>query len=111
MYDSAIKFQCPGGVGELTPSAHLVAMANWLRVRFSTVLLTSAVSCAICVDDVEGGGPGRSATTSAGVIIQDFTFPKNGSMGGRGGFSRLFQAVCPRATAASANACHCGAEP
>jgi len=110
-YDSAMKFQCPGGVGELTPSAHLVAIASWLRVRFSTVFLTSAVSCAMRGDDVDGGGPGRSRTISSGVIIQAFTLPKTGSMGGRGGNSWLFHGISPRAVAVSAIACHIAGDP
>ena len=68
---------------------------------------TSATSCAICEDEVEGGGPGRSRATSVGVIIQASTLPKFGSIGGRGGVSRLFQGISPRAAAASASACHC----
>ena len=56
---------------------------------------TSAVSCFICADDVEGGGPGRSATISAGVMAQARTWPKNGSIGGRAGVSWLSQGISP----------------
>src|SRR4249920_1629411 len=100
-----MAFQCPGGVGVLTPSAHLYTMASWSRVRFSTELFTSASSCAIFPDDVEGGAGGRSFTMSVGVIIQAFTWPNRGSIGGRGGDSMLFHGVSPRAAAAFASAC------
>ena len=49
-----------------------------------------------CAEEVEGGGPGLSATMSAGVIIQPLTCPKAGSMGARGGVSRLCHAISPR---------------
>ena len=68
--------------------------------------LTSAVACFMASEEVEGGGPGRSFTISAGDIIHAFTWPKNGSIGGRGGVSWLFQGISPRAVAASASACH-----
>ena len=32
-YGAAMKFQCPGGVGELRPSDHLKAMASSSRDR------------------------------------------------------------------------------
>ena len=60
-------------------------MASCSRERWSTVSFTSASCCRICADEVDGGGPGRSFATSLGVIIQAFTWPKFGSIGGRGG--------------------------
>ena len=48
---------------------------------------------------------------SSGVIIQAFTLPKSGSIGGRGGISRLFHGISPRAVAASASACRSRALP
>ena len=59
---------------------------------------------AICADEVDGGGPGRSRTMSSGVIIQVRTLPKSGSIGGRGGVSMLLQGISPRASAPSASA-------
>ena len=75
------------------------------------VRLTSASSCAIWAEDVDGGRAGRSFTTSVGVIIHARTLPKFGSIGGRAGDSRLFQGTSPRAAAASARACHCAGVP
>src|SRR5580765_4764829 len=100
-----MKFQCPGGVGVLTPSAHLYTMATWSRVRWVTACLTSARSFAISADDVDGAKPGRSLTMSSGVIIQALILPNSGSIGGRGGFSRLLHGISPRALTASDNAC------
>ena len=62
-------------------------------------------------DEVDGASPGRSLTMSSGVIIQALTFPKSGSIGGRGGISRLFHAISPRATVLSASAFHSAASP
>ncbi len=73
--------------------------------------LTSASSCAIWAEEVDGGGAGRSFTTSVAVIIHARTLPKFGSIGGRAGDSRLFQGTSPRAAAASARACHCAGVP
>jgi hypothetical protein len=42
---------------------------------------------------------------SVGVIIQALTWLKRGSIGGRGGDSRLFHGVSPRADVAAASAC------
>src|SRR4029077_11664489 len=108
-YGRARKTQWPGGVGELTPSAHLVAIASCCRVRCFNTSLTSATSFAINPDEVDGGGAGRSLTMSSGVIIQAFTFPNSGSIGGGGGFSSLSQAISPRADAAAAIACQIAA--
>src|SRR5579862_591734 len=47
--------------------------------------------------EVEGGGPGLNDTTVAESNKKGFTFPNNGSIGGRAGTSRLFHGVCPAA--------------
>ena len=87
---------------------------RWRAPRASRdrrTVCTSATSRAIKADEVDGGGPGRSLTMSAGVIIQVRTLPKTGSIGGRAGTSMLFHGISPRAAAAFANACHSAGEP
>ncbi len=111
MYDSAMKSQWPGGVGVLAPSAHLIAIARCSRVRWVTMSLTSARSRCISGDVAIGGGPGRSLTSSSGVIIQVFTLPNSGSIGGRAGMSWLIHGTSPRALAASVSDCQIAALP
>src|SRR5258705_6291552 len=110
-YSSATSFQCPGGEYVPAPSFHFCAIASWAEVRCSTVRLTSAVSSFICCDAVDGGGGGRWATISAGVMFHARTWPNNGSIGGRAGMSWLTQATSPRAVAESASAFHKTADP
>ncbi len=73
--------------------------------------MTSASSCRICSEFVDGGAGGRSLAKSVDVIIHACTWPKLGSIGGRAGDSRLFHATSPRASAALASACHCAGVP
>ena len=69
-YSSATSFQCPGGEYVPAPSFHFCAIASCAFVRCSTVRFTSAVSSFICCELVDGGGgAGRSATISAGVMF------------------------------------------
>src|SRR5687767_3113634 len=111
MYSAAMSFQCPGGVYVPAPSFQRRAIASCSRVRLSTACFTSASSWRICSDDVDGGGPGRAARTSAGVIIQVRTRPKFGSIGGRAGDSWLLQGTSPCAIAESVSACQSAGLP
>src|SRR5882762_7749663 len=86
-------------------------MASYSHESCSTVRLHPASSSRIWYDPVDGGPGGRSLTTSVGVMSHGCTWPKFGSIGGRGGDAWLTQGISPRATALSANAFHWAALP